>query len=150
MKQYVKSSSKGSKEFLLSRKNKCLVSIDEALYYLDEAMPLTDGSLRLGLKQSSEDLDNLYRQIESLFNDFYEISSSTKVLADTYYETDPARLISEEDMLSQIIGSCLNLMSDSDMTLDDACQAYLDWIEDLVKQAKDKIASGDAKSNYER
>ena len=68
----------------------------------------------------------------------------------SYYETDPRNFMDEEDMLAEMIGSMLNLMTDYDMSLDEAAESWLSWTRSLIETAKAEIESGKAKSVYDR
>ena len=60
----------------------------------------------------------------------------------SYYETDPRNFMDEEDMLAEMIGSMLNLMTDYDMSLDEAAESWLSWTRSLIETAKAEIESG--------
>ena len=74
------------------------------------------------------------------------------VKATTYYKTDPRDLISEEDMYSEIVGYMLDLISGDygEITLEEAANETIAWVTGLTERAKEEIASGEAKSIYDR
>lgn len=66
----------------------------------------------------------------------------------TYY--DPYDILAEEVLYEHIICSMLNLMEDYNDTLDSAAQSSIEYFTELVNKAKNEIASGKAKSIYDR
>lgn len=112
-------------------------------------------------KGSIEDmLDAFENRIDQLEN-FDDIDMSTNIedayskydknviASAQYYQTDPRHLMTEEDMLAEIISSMLNLIEDYDMSVEEAADSWISWTRSLVETAKSEIESGNAKSVYE-
>lgn len=88
---------------------------------------------------------------ESDIEECGDVYMSTDVEAGTkYYETDPRRLISEEDMQEQAVGAMLSVMDQSDLDIDEAYQAWVEWCTEVGQWAKKQIESGNALSVYDR
>ena len=53
-------------------------------------------------------------------------------------------------MYAEIVGGILDVMDQSDLSVEEAAQASREWFEELISKAVKDIESGKAKSVYDR